>query len=220
MNSRRMERVRRRSFDFECSAYVDPVGIGGGLAVWWRNGLKIQILSLSRNIIHLVVSAGFWESPCFVTLVYAPPSQGSYEFWRKLNLLKFSMEEDWVIFGDYNDILCHAKKDGGDFRSDHSFVRFLGWMVDCDLMDMEFKDNAFTWSNGQKDGDFIRERLDRVVCTVGFRRSYPLAMVLHVEMIRSDHSLLVIDLFYKNVRRPKRFKFESFWVENKSIVIL
>lgn len=60
----------------------------------------------------------------------------------------------------------------------------------------------------------MRERLDRLVCNVEFRSSYSFPLVIHHEMIRSDHSLLVIDLFHKETKRQKRFRFEGFWVEH------
>lgn len=59
--SRRMERVRRRSFDFEKSMYVDPVGIGGGIVVWWRAEVELDFLDISKNVVHAEIRASFLE---------------------------------------------------------------------------------------------------------------------------------------------------------------
>lgn len=216
IKSGRLERVRRRSFDFTGHVYVDPVGIGGGLAIWWRSEVDLQILKVSKNVIHAVMNAGFLEKPCFVTFVYGPPSnQGREEFWDMMMSLNLGNGESWVCFGDFNDFLYHSEKQGGNVRSENSFVRFRGWMFDCDMLDMEYKGCCFTWTNGQKEDGFVRERLDRAVCNVSFRNEFPIATVIHVEMLRSDHSLLVVDLFHKDSRRKKRFRFESYWVKHE-----
>lgn len=120
----------------------------------------------------------------------------------------------WICVGDFNDILHHSEKQGGNIRLPNSFVRFRDWMFECDMLDMGFKGCCFTWSNGQGVDSFIRERIDRGVCNVAFRSMFPLALVIHNEMVRSDHCLLIVDLFHKVRRGAARFKFESFWISH------
>lgn len=118
----------------------------------------------------------------------------------------------WLCVGDFNDILHHSEKQGGNVRPPSSFSRFRGWMFECDLFDMGFKGFKFTWSNGQGVDTFIRERIDRGVCNDVFRSNFPLALVIHNEMLYSDHCLLIIDFFHKIRKGPNRFRFESYWV--------
>lgn len=47
-----------------------------------------------------------------------------------------------------------------------------------------------------------------------FQGMFPLALVVHNEMIYGDHCLLFVDFFHKYRRGPRRFRFESFWVEH------
>lgn len=216
ISSRRMEMVRRRSFSFERSLYVEAEGLSGGLAVWWREDVSMNFVVVSKNIIHAEVVAPFLEEKVCVSFVYGPPSNvGRDDFWDMLGDLKPTEDVAWLCVGDFNDFLYHSEKYGGNPRLPSSFVRFQGWMFDCEMMDLEFKGCKFTWSNGQNGDGLIRERIDRAVCNGLFRAMFPLAIVVHNEMLRSDHCLLVVDLFHKYRRGPKRFRFESFWVEHK-----
>lgn len=67
-----LDRIRRQcGFDF--SYYVDPVGRGGGLAIWWITSFAIFVLSSSANFIDLSVSvprtADVWYLSCVHDLV-------------------------------------------------------------------------------------------------------------------------------------------------------
>lgn len=213
VGSRRMERVSRRSFEFEKSVYVDPEGIGGGLVVWWRDVVDMSFLKISKNVIHAAMNASFLENGCYVSFVYGPPNhQNRDAFWRNMHELRPPEGVAWICVGDFNDILHHSEKQGGNYRPPSSFERFRGWMFECDMFDMGFKGCSFTWSNGQGVETFIRERIDRGVCNAVFRSLFPLALIIHNEMVHSDHCLLIMDLFHKVRRGQRRFRFDSFGV--------
>ncbi|CAN0925877.1 hypothetical protein LINGRAHAP2_LOCUS34996 [Linum grandiflorum] len=47
---------RKRSFlNYAHSFYVDPSNHSGGLALWWVNDIRIQIISFSKHCIHVKV---------------------------------------------------------------------------------------------------------------------------------------------------------------------
>lgn len=70
MKEKKLERIRRRSFGFGNAFYVNPIGLAGGIALWWNEDVNIQILYSSKNIVHTVVLASFLDGPCFVSFVY------------------------------------------------------------------------------------------------------------------------------------------------------
>lgn len=37
--------------NFTSSFYVEPVGISGGLCLWWNKDVSVKIISASKNII-------------------------------------------------------------------------------------------------------------------------------------------------------------------------
>lgn len=113
----------------------------------------------------------------------------------------------WFCLGDFNEILCQSEKFGGAIRPSSSFVNFQSWMFDCGMIDLEFKGPKFTWCNGQLGVDHIKERIDMAVCNMACRSAFPKLIVIHNEMVRSDHCLLVIDFFHKASRFCRSFKF-------------
>lgn len=53
----------------------------------------------------------------------------------------------WLVAGDFDDILSQSDK-VGDSRINHSrSSKFLSCINHCNLIDLGFKDNRYTWSN-------------------------------------------------------------------------
>lgn len=50
----KLEKIRSR-IGFSHSFYVDPIGISGGLALWWDDVLEIVVHSSCKNIIDTLV---------------------------------------------------------------------------------------------------------------------------------------------------------------------
>lgn len=214
-SKKKFECVRRRRFNFFGSYYVDPRGLSGGLAVWWHEDLKVEILFSSKNFIHTVTIEGQIQNACLVTFVYGPPNVSDRDvFWKKLHELAPSMDMVWLCVGDFIEILYQSEKWGGNFRNPRSFSLFQDWTAECDMVDLDFKGQKFTWSNGQLGGGLIKERLDRAMANISFRLEFIRALVFHVETIESNHCLLVVGFNFVDRRMPWKFRFESMWVEH------
>jgi hypothetical protein len=90
---------------------------------------------------------------------------------------------------------------------------FRNALIDCDLVDMGFSGDHFTWRRGR-----IRERLDRAVSNGNWSLMHPDARVHHLGYIRSDHRPILLDTDYEpsaNTQQvPKRF--EAKWLKEES----
>ena len=64
---------KRRSMEFEESWYVSPMGKSGGLALWWKEDLTVNILSSSKNVIHTKLECVTASMPSYVSFIYGPP---------------------------------------------------------------------------------------------------------------------------------------------------
>jgi hypothetical protein len=100
-----------------------------------------------------------------------------YLTWELLRDL-FSQHETnpmpWLCAGDFNEILFHHEKEGGVPRSQACLDRFKEALEDCELHDLGFSGDVFTWRNKQfREDDYIRERLDRAVANEMWRECYP-----------------------------------------------
>ncbi|XP_028785741.1 uncharacterized protein LOC114741653 [Neltuma alba] len=189
---RKVDRCRR-SLGFQNKVYVEPVGIGGGLALWWREGINLEVILVESNIIHVKVVSGLEPIHGFISFVYGPPTiQNRRTWWRRLRGLNPRDNVPWLCCGDFNDLLYSFEKEGGRTRPLRSFEEFQSFMSSCQLMDLDFKGMRFTWSNNRLEGANVKERLDRALCNGVWRNDCPNAQVqivvvwaLYCEMLRA-----------------------------------
>ncbi|KAK7251003.1 hypothetical protein RIF29_33854 [Crotalaria pallida] len=89
-------------------------------------------------------------------------------------------------------------------------------MKDCNLVDLGFKGNPYTWARRRGDGTYIYERLDRfLACNLwkGFSKDIE---VSHLSSPVSDHESILLSFeFAPRERRLQgkshRFFFETMW---------
>lgn len=79
-------------------------------------------------------------------------------------------------------------------------------------MDLEFKGNAFTWTNNQVGEACIQERIDRAMANLEWRLKFPHAQVFHEVILGFDHCPLILNCDVPLQKVPKLFKFESMWI--------
>ncbi|KAK8510802.1 hypothetical protein V6N12_009644 [Hibiscus sabdariffa] len=84
------------------SFYVDPIGIAGGLALWWSHEVSMVILNSGKNFIDTKVSVS-GEYDWFLTFIYGPPYANEKQvFWESLASLRSNRLEKWCVIGDSN----------------------------------------------------------------------------------------------------------------------
>ncbi|CAN0857964.1 Transposon TX1 uncharacterized 149 kDa protein [Linum grandiflorum] len=82
-------------------------------------------------------------------------------------------------------------------------------------MDIGYVGDPFTWTNGQAEGDKIRERLDRALCTPKWRLDYANALVFHEQCIGSDHRPLNLSLHHRRRKKSPPFRFDARWLNKE-----
>ncbi|KAF7809654.1 reverse transcriptase [Senna tora] len=211
----KVDRIRRNCFRDSEAFTLEPEGLSGGLSLWWRKDVKVEVLSSCRNFLHTRITLPQFDSTFTVTFVYgAPKSQDRQAVWDKIEALKPSDSSPWCCIGDFNEVGNQGEKLGGRPVKALDVFRFQNFVTNCCLIDMEFKGHPFTWSNKQHDGDHIKERLDRVMGNVSFRDGFPKAQVFHKEALGSDHAPIILILEFIDKKSPRRFRVESFWLDH------
>lgn len=76
---------------------------------------------------------------------------------------------------------------------------FRNCLTECDLDDMGFIGDPFTWRRGD-----IRERFDRAACNVEWAHKFPRAAVINEEHVHSDYRPLVLDMNYFDGERLRK----------------
>jgi hypothetical protein len=91
---------------------------------------------------------------------------------------------------------------------------FRDALSDCELEDLGYSGNIFTWKRG-----CIRERLDRDVANEAWNVMHPGVVVQNLDYARSDHRPIMIDTKFQpptNNRRTKAKHFEAKWFIEKN----
>jgi hypothetical protein len=90
---------------------------------------------------------------------------------------------------------------------------FRNLLTDCQLEDLGFSGDPFTWKRGR-----VRERLDRALANRAWMDMNPDAMVQHLEYMRSDHRPILLDTDYVNTlpNHQRSRKFEAKWLQEET----
>ncbi|KAF7149622.1 hypothetical protein RHSIM_Rhsim02G0229500 [Rhododendron simsii] len=201
----------RRSLKFQHCFYVNPVGLAGGLALWWNTDVSISVEYASNNVIHTLCESLFNSKKWATTFVYGSPTvQHKEAVWDQIRDFAFLNVGPWFCLGDFNDVAMAKEKSGGRVPSTARISAFNDFLNDCALIDLGFKGQQFTWRNNRVGADAVLERLDKAYTNLVGREAFPQAMVFHESAIGSDHCPIILSLEEPlKVHRP--FRFESMW---------
>ncbi|CAE6200392.1 unnamed protein product [Arabidopsis arenosa] len=128
---------------------VDPVGKCGGLALFWKKSVSVEVLYADKNILDLQVEYGV--SRLLVSCIYGNPSSDlRHLVWERLSRIGSQRKEGWCLVGDFNEILHNGEKLGGPRRSEASFVDFSVMLKTCDMIELPSSGNGFTWGGRRR----------------------------------------------------------------------
>ena len=207
----------RDKCNFSHSWVVPSAGRSGGLALFWKDGIEVEILDADHSHIDTLVKGGVSMNWWHLTGFYgAPETSRREESWALLKLIRDRSTLPWLVVGDFNEIACASEKEGGSSRQRRQMKLFTETLNWCGLRDMGFVGPRFTWLYQTADGGQIRERLDRVVASSAWAERFREARVHHLSNSASDHSVLALHFFLKQRKRFKRklFRFESMWLSD------
>lgn len=162
-NSMHIEFVSKKLGYFGCFC-VNSVGKNGGLALLWKDDLKVEIINYSQwHISACVELEGLPFKWIFMGFYREPKTSKRFLSWNLLKELKPPNNTPWVVIRDFNEILFHHEKWGAKDQSENLMTNFTNTLVQCGLTDLGMRGNQFTWSNKHADNTFTKEKLDRVV---------------------------------------------------------
>ncbi|KAK8986463.1 hypothetical protein V6N11_010019 [Hibiscus sabdariffa] len=206
-----LEKIRTK-FKMDNAFYVDPVGIAGGLALWWKSDVKLSVLYHDNNTIDSIISIN-GEDDWYGTFIYAPPyEREKQEFWERIGSLRSDINTKWCIMGDTNTVTSPNKKYRG-LPFDHNNVKWYHEFLERSLLvEIQSKGGEFTWSNQRSEEEEICEKLDRVLSSLEWGFLFPKAIVVVDIAIASDHAPIILLANGLLKKTKKDFKFESRWI--------
>lgn len=134
--------------------------------------------------------------------------------WEKSNL-------PWCLIGDFNDMMYIDEKRGGREHPRNLLAGFVDILNECNLIDLGFTGEKYTWEKLRGTNGWIQERVDRGVATREWCNLFPDAEINVLEVAPLDHLPLNLQLNKKvYVPRTKRFLFENIWIREKECLNL
>lgn len=122
---------------------IPPNWMSGGLALFWKEEVQVDILESSAN--HIDTNVTFKSSSSYVTFIYGAPQQENImAFWGKKFTLGLGREDAWIISGDFNDILNNTEKIGSPPRWEGSFQIFTSFVSQNGLWDLKHSGNSLS----------------------------------------------------------------------------
>lgn len=133
--------------------------------------------------------------------------------WQELCQVRETIDGSWCLAGDFNQVLYDYEKEGGVPLGSSAAASFADCINTCQLLDLGFKGQQFTWKRGD-----LKERLDRVLCTTDWQAMYPNCSVTHLPLVGSDHYGLWLRTLTRRVPNGSYFKFLAPWIDHPNFV--
>jgi endonuclease/exonuclease/phosphatase family metal-dependent hydrolase len=143
-------------------------GFSGGIWLMWnRLDINVHLIKTDFHFLHVQVSEQSMD-PWLLTVVYASPRDHERnETWQRLHQMATSIQEPWIMMGDFNEIANPDEKKGGAPVDIKKCQNFNDWINDCRLMNVNTTGTKFTWMGPRWNGrDRVFKRLDRILCNI------------------------------------------------------
>ncbi|KAH1030998.1 hypothetical protein J1N35_043172 [Gossypium stocksii] len=208
-----MEKVRR-SCGFTNGIEVDSIGSKGGLSLAWRGDVDVSLQSFSNRHIDVFIDDNSRSLKWRLTGFYGSPYMHDRdESWNLLRHLSNGVALPWLVIRDFNEILYGFEKRGGVPREERRMEGFRKVLADCNLADVGYLGNWFTWERGNLAETNIQGRLDRGVANDDLFSIFPNYVIQHLPHSFSDHCPLFVLTDREDSRIiRKEFKFEAWWI--------
>lgn len=206
---RDIDRLIGRQWSFE---FIPSIGKSGGIMFLWLNEI-IKVSNVSKNQQFLLASilspvGTIWQLGAVYASKYMHKRR---EIWEELS--KMDMNIPTIIGGDFNCVLRPNEKRGGrNVNLSRGPQEFADFITLCNLHEVPFTGNIFTWCNNMAPLTRVLSRLDWVLLSSSALLSFPGSIVHHLPRIASDHAPLLLEIDKLQFSTAGRLKFEEVWM--------
>ncbi|KAB1671571.1 hypothetical protein, partial [Gossypium barbadense] len=198
-NANKFDSIRRKCRMEGCLA-VNAEGRNGGLIMMWKDSKQVEIQTYSSNHIDSLIHVEN-DSP-FASRVF------------------MTVNEKWIIRGDFNALLDEAEKEGGRRKAIVLIEDFRSIVDELSMVDLKTDNGWLTWVNNREGTARVKERLHRFLMSANAVNSFPFLETRVIRQSSSNHDAISLDT---EVRRPRdglrdprlSFKYDICWARNE-----
>ena len=154
-----IERICRR-LQYSNSFVVPRISRGGGLALLWKQGIRVTVMNSSERYIDTVIDHGMNDAWRFTGFYGDPDTANQGNSWSLLRDLSSRFSIPWVCLGDFNEIIRAEEKQGWLDRPERQMQGFRDAIDFGGLKDLGFNGFPFTWCNKRPGDQNVWVRLD------------------------------------------------------------
>ncbi|KAH7839880.1 hypothetical protein Vadar_009914 [Vaccinium darrowii] len=207
--------VVKHALGMDGSLWVDPTGLAGGLAVFWKSTSNVEVKRACSWFIDVqITDVRDNESWRLVNVYFSSKPEIRKAQWEVFLEYKRCLGDSWCLWGDMNCVLNSEEKKGGLDPAYWTTSKFQDFIDQCNLIDLGFTGYPFTWRNNREGEGYIQERLDRALATQSWRTKFAQATVEHIDAVGSDHNALLLCLDPGQTHRHSLFRFDARWVQD------
>lgn len=184
-----------------------PCGRSGGLALMWKNNVSLSLISQDGRLIDTHVT--YNNKSFYLSCVYGHPVQSERHYlWETLERISEQRSDEWMLIGDFNEILSNAEKIGGPLHEEWTFRDFRNMVSTCDLMDIRSRGDRFSWVE-ERHTHTVKCCLDRVFINSVMAASFQNAEADFLEFTGSDHKPVAVYINDTVLTRYRPFRFDN-----------
>lgn len=184
---KRMEEVRLK-LGFDYCFVVECRGKSGGIGLLWNSATSVSVKSYTDHHIDAEVVSEDSQKPWRLTYLYGwPKGDKKHHTWSLLEKLESEVYDEWMVMGDFNQVMTARDKKGGLNPDFNLMIAFRETMERCELGEISLSGLRFTWDDVREEEEFIQERLDYVFANEPWLQRFPGAVAKLLERQRSDH---------------------------------
>lgn len=175
-----------RWMEYDNSHIVNPIGLSGGLALFWKASYDVvEVINSEQRIIDVRVKLG--SLSFYISCVYGDlVCHLRQVVWDQLIDIGDSRDELWFVLGDLSELIDNSEKLGGPARAESTFFPFRNMKSECRLQETPSIGNRFSWA-GERNNMWIQCRLDRAFGNEAWYQLFPRVQTEYLERIGSDH---------------------------------
>ena len=114
----------RYSLGFDSSFAVKSSGRSGGLGLFWKNDVSLDVKKYSKYHIDTIVTENGKE-PWRMSFIYGEPNRSlRYRTWDIMKQMRSDTDLPWICIGDFNEILRREEQLGPNSKEEYLMEGF------------------------------------------------------------------------------------------------